>query len=115
MELNPDPVQSSSCFDTQSIIILSFHLNIHFPSIAVVVFSMNATCPTHTFLLYLITLITLNEEYKLQSNSHSIFLIPPLFGLPWLQYYSQTGQNEAHRGNFSVDPNMPLQNFIIIH
>jgi hypothetical protein len=88
------------CFNSRSILILSTHICLGLPSgllpsrfpthiLYLFLFSIRATCPAHIFLLAVIILITLGEQYKRNSSLCS-FLHPPitskLFGLIVLAY-----------------------------
>jgi hypothetical protein len=97
-QINPTNVAHS--ISLRSILILSTHLRLRFPSglfhfgfstnnIHAILFApIRATCPAHFILLDLIIVFTLGEEYRLWSSSLCSFLQPPvtssLFG--WTIY-----------------------------
>jgi hypothetical protein len=104
IEQNPLSDQSISYFDTQFILILSFHLHVRFPSSAVVGFTVNATCPTHSSFLYLITLIALNKKYKLQRNSPFYFLNSSIAWSLWGSVLLSNRTNWRMVGKFYCRP-----------
>jgi hypothetical protein len=72
---------------------------VRFEVYAVIMFSIQATCPTQLIFLYLITLIVSGEVHKLLSSSLCIILKSPI-----TSYIASTNYEVAHIASSSSPP-----------